>query len=181
VTRVIDPGSPLAVGDIILAVDGAPVRASSPADEDVFAAMIRRARIGMTVTLTIDRNGKAKAMTVPVTLIPSPKPARQMASYESRDFEFNARDLVDSDAADPRLRGVSHGVLVESVSQGGWAALGRLAVNDIILQIDGQPIANVADLETRLAAVAKARPASIVLQVRRGIRTVFLEIRPEWR
>ena len=106
--------------------------------------MIRRIKVGTTVTLAIARQGRA--MTVPVTLAPSPKPARQMAKYESGDFEFLARDLVDADAADPRLTGASQGVLVESVSSGGWAALGRLSVGDIILQVDGRAIGNVADL-----------------------------------
>ena len=179
VTRVIDPSTPLAVGDIILAIDGEVVRASSPTDEDLFAAMIRRARIGATVTLTIDRNGRA--MSVPVTLGQTPKLPREMAKLESTDFEFHARDLVDTDAADPRLRGVNRGVLVESVSQGGWAALGRLSVNDIILQVDGHPIASVAELAARLKVITAARPSFVVFQIRRGIRTLFLEIRPEWR
>ena len=179
VTRVIDPATSLAVGDVILAIDGEPVRASAPTDEDVFAAMIRRIKVGTSVTLAIARQGRA--MTVPVTLAPSPKPARQMAKYESAEFEFLARDLVDADAADPRLTGASQGVLVESVSSGGWAALGRLSVGDIILQVDGRAIGNVADLAARLDHLSTSRAAAVLVQVRRGIRTMFLEIRPEWR
>jgi serine protease Do len=179
VTRVIESSSPLAVGDIILAIDGEPVRASSPNDEDVFAAMIRRARIGSTVTLAVDRNGRA--MQLPITLRATPKPSREMATFESADFEFKVRDLVETDAADPRLRGVSRGVLVESVSQGGWAALGRLAVNDIILQVDGHAVGSVADLSGRVQEIVAAKRRSVVLQIRRGIRTLFLELRPEWR
>jgi len=179
VTRVIDPETSLAVGDVILAIDGEPVRASAPTDEDVFAAMIRRIKVGTSVTLAIARQGRA--MTVPVTLAPSPKPARQMAKYESAEFEFLARDLVDADAADPRLTGASQGVLVESVSSGGWAALGRLSVGDIILQVDGRAIGNVADLAARLDHLSTSRAAAVLVQVRRGIRTMFLEIRPEWR
>jgi serine protease Do len=177
VTRVIDPAVPLAVGDVILAIDGNPVRASAPTDEDVFAAMIRRIKVGTAVTLAIQRDGRA--MAVPVTLAASPKPARAMAKYESAEFEFQARDLVEADAADPRLAGATQGVLVESVSSGGWAALGRLAIGDIILQVDGRTVTNVADLAARLDQIATARPATVLVQVRRGIRTLFLEIRKD--
>ena len=179
VTRVIDSSVPLAVGDVIFAIDGEPVRASAATDEDVFSAMIRRFRLGSTVTLTVHRHGSQ--VQLPVTLALSPKLAREMATYDSPEFEFKARDLVDADASDPRLRGVSGGVIVESVSAGGWAALGRLSVNDIILQVDGRPVVDVEALAARMKEIAASRPKSIVLQVRRGIRTVFLELRPEWK
>ena len=175
VTRVIDPATPLAVGDVVVTIDGEPVRASAPTDEDVFAAMIRRFKVGATVQLGVHRQGQTLA--VPVTLAPTPKPARQMAKYESGEFEFLARDLVDADAADPKLSGAGQGVLVESVSSGGWAALGRLSVGDIILQVDGRPIANVASLDAEMRRIATAKPEAVLIQVRRGIRTMFLEIR----
>lgn len=180
VTRVIDAASPLRVGDIILAIDEEPVRVSSPTDEDAFAADIRRYRIGATVSLGVHRGGTD--ITVPVVLGTSPQPARNMPEYEDADFEFRARNLAASDRDDPRVNGqLSAGAYVDSVSQGGWAALARMSVGDVILQVDGQDVANVEDLEARMQAIAAARPASVVFHVRRGIRTLFLEIRPSWK
>ena len=181
VTRVIDDGCPLRVGDIITAIDEEPVRAASPTDEDAFAADIRRYRIGATVALTVHRDGRDIAL--PVVLGTSPDPVRNMPSYEDGQFEFRARDLAASDRNDPRLVSTTgaRGVYVDSVSQGGWAALARMAVGDIILQVDGHDIANVGDLAARMRTIDTGRPASVLFHVRRGIRTVFLEIRPAWR
>ena len=38
VTRLLDPATPLHLGDIILAIDGDPVRATAPNDDDLFAS-----------------------------------------------------------------------------------------------------------------------------------------------
>lgn len=179
VTRPLDESVPLQVGDVILAIDGDPVRATAPSDQEVFAAAIRRYRLSTTVTLTVHRGDRE--ITVPVKLNASPRLAREMARYEDADFEFRARDLAMSDSDDPRLQGVSGGVMVESVSQGGWAALARLRVGDIIQQVDGRVVTSVGDLAARLAATVATRPRSVVFQVRRGVRTLFVEITPAWK
>jgi len=178
VTRTLDESLPLQVGDVILAIDGDPVRATAPTDEEVFATAIRRYRLGATVTLSISRAGTE--MTVPVALKASPKLARDMARYDAVDLEFRVRDLASTDDDDPRLRGVTVGVIVESVSEGGWAALARLRAGDIIQQVDGRAVATVTDLSSYLQTVIPTKPRSVVFQVRRGVRTLFVEMKPEW-
>jgi serine protease Do len=178
VTRTLDDSAPLRVGDVILAIDDEPVGASAPTDEDVFATAIRRYRLGSTVTLTVFRDGAE--LTLPVALQESPRLARDMARHEDADLAFRVRDLTAGDRDDPRLQDVAAGVLVEAVSEGGWAALARLRAGDIIQDIDGQPAADVAAFSTVLRAAVERRPSSIVLQVRRGVRTLFVEIKPEW-
>jgi S1-C subfamily serine protease len=130
------------------------------------------------VTLSISRAGVD--MTVPVALKASPKLARDMARYEAADLEFRVRDLASTDDDDPRLRGVTGGVIVESVSEGGWAALARLRAGDIIQQVDGRAVATVTDLSTYLQTLIPTKPRSVVFQVRRGVRTLFVEMKPEW-
>ena len=180
VTRVLDSKTALRVGDIILSIDGEPVRATAPTDEEVFAASIRRYRIGSTVTLAVHRG--SGDMNLPVVLGTSPRLARDMTPYVDNDFEFRARDMAVSDQDDPRLAGQSdRGVIVESVSQGGWAALARMQVGDIILAVDGQDVPTVDDLSARMKDVLARKPGAVVFQVRRGIRTLFLEIKPSWR
>jgi len=178
VTQVLDAALPLQVGDIILAVDGQVVRASAPTDEEVFFAAIRRAAIGATAQLSVSRGGTA--MTIPVTLGTAPALAREMKRYEDEDFGFRARDLADADRRDPRLEPNVAGVLVDGVTQGSWASLGRLAGGDVIEALDGRPLANVDDLAARFTAIKTARPSSVVLLVRRGVRTVFLDLQPAW-
>lgn len=179
VTRVIDERAGLKVGDVILAIDGEPVRATSPGDEEVFAAAIRRYRIGAGVALTIVRDGRE--IPLPITLAASPKPPREMARYTDRDFEFVARDLTENDRDGRKVPSGTRGVFVESVSRGGWADLAQLDAGDIVLAVDGAPVTSVAQLETAMKAIAPRKPAFVILHVRRGVRTRFIELQPAWK
>ena len=179
VTQVYDAALPLRVGDIILAVDGQAVRATAPTDEDVFATAIRRAAIGATVSLRVSRDGKE--MDVPVTLTVAPPLAREMKRYEDEDFGFRARDLADADRRDPRLDADTTGVLIDGVTNGSWASLGRVSAGDVILAIDGRNVTNVEDLAARLKEIRASRPAAVVVFVRRGVKSLFLELQPTWQ
>ena len=113
VTRLLDPSTPLHLGDVILAIDGDPVRATAPNDDDLFAAAIRRYRVGASVKLTVNRDGAE--LTLPVTLGQTPTQPREMKWYADPVFEFRARDVAEADREDPRI-GSATGVLVSSTS-----------------------------------------------------------------
>ncbi len=179
VTRVLDEKAPLRVGDIILAIDGDPVPATALNDEDVFGAAIRQRRVGASVNLTVNRDGKQQI--VPVSLDQTPSQPREMKSYDDAVFEFRARDVAEVDQEDPRLKDLLGAVLVDSVAVRGWAALGHLTGGDVILALDGRPVQNVSDLETRMKDIEARQPSSIVFEVKRGIRTMFIELQPAWK
>jgi serine protease Do len=178
VTRVLDSSTPLHVGDLILAIDGDPVRATAPTDDDLFASEIRRYKVGASVKLTINRDGSE--LSLPVTLGQTPTQPREMKWYADPVFEFRARDVAEADREDPRVANAK-GVLVESVAVRGWASLGRLNGGDLILSIDGRPVADVDTLKARMTDIEARKPASIVFEIRRGIRTMFIEIQPAWK
>jgi hypothetical protein len=70
---------------------------------------------------------------------------------------------------------------VDAVREGGWAALGHLADGDVLLAIDDEAVPNVEAVQKKMLAITKARPRSVVLKVRRGIRTFFIELETGWR
>ena len=181
VTRLLPEGgaSGLNVGDIITAIDGTAVQASQPSDLDLFATMIRQYRIGSTVELSIVRGTAPQKLSV--KLAASPRLPREMKKYEDHDFEFRVRDLATADRLTPDLGDVQQGVLVEAVAEGGWAALSHLADGDVIVAIDGEPVADVATVQQKMERVARDKPASVVLKVRRGIRTFFVEMQTGWK
>jgi serine protease Do len=181
VTQVLRDGAAvgLQVGDIITAIDGTPIQASQPSDSDLFATMIRQYRIGSTVELSV-RHG-TEDRKVSVTLETSPRLPREMRKYEDREFEFRVRDMAAADRTATGLPEGQPGVLVDAVREGGWAALGHLADGDVILAIDGDPVAEVAAVQQRMERVARERPQSIVMKVRRGIRTFFVELQTGWK
>jgi S1-C subfamily serine protease len=116
-----------------------------------------------------------------VTVGAAPPLAREMKRYEDEDFGFRARDLADADRRDPRLDRNLSGVLVDGVTNGSWASLGNLAAGDVILAIDGRDVTNVEDLAARLKEIRVARPSSVVVFVRRGVKSLFLDLQPAWR
>ena len=179
VTRLLDEATPMKVGDVILAIDGEPVRATALNDDELFATAIRRNRVGASVALTIVRDGTEQRL--PVTLTPTPSLPREMKSYEDPVFEFRARDVADVDQQDPRFKGSIGSVLVESVVARGWAALSRLVGGDVILSIDRRAVKNVDDLRSRMEDIATRQPDSVVFEVKRGIRTMFIEMQPAWK
>jgi len=181
VTRVL--GGPAAaagiqVGDIITAVDGDPVQASQPSDSDLFATMIRQYRIGSTVKLSLLRGRDERQLEV--KLETAPRLPREMKKYEDPNFEFRVRDVTTSDQSEKSWAEGQSGVLVEAVREGGWAALGHLADGDMLLEIDGTAAANVEAVQKQMEVIAERKPAAVVLKVRRGIRTLFVELQSGW-
>ena len=92
-------------------------------------------------------------------------------------LEFATRDVAFDDRVRLQLAPTSKGVLVESVVPSGWAALSGLRGDDLILQVDGKPVATVAELKAaREAAAGSGREWWVLLVERRG-QTLFVELK----
>jgi serine protease Do len=169
----------LKVGDIIVAVNGTRVAAAEAHDVEVLPAMIRQLRIGSTAALTVLRDGKE--VPVAVELSASPALPREMKRYRDENFEFTARDITFFDRVDQHWAADQTGALVQDVNEGGWAAVGNLAPGDLIVAVDGGAVAGVEALEAAMKGIAQRRAQSVMLQVRRGIHNVFVELRPAWK
>ena len=174
VTRVMGPTKDLLVGDVITAIDGDPVQASQASDADMFHTMIRQYKIGSTVTLTTWRGTQERQ--VKVALVSSPRLPREMKKYEDPTFEFRVRNISETDRRELGVTEAQRGVLVETVREGGWAALAHLADGDILLAIDGEAVGDVAEVQKKMEKIAASKPRAVVLQVRRGVRSFFVEM-----
>ena len=92
------------------------------------------------------------------------------------------RDIAAADRVSARLPADQAGVLVDAVREGGWAALGHLADGDMLLDDrwrgGGQRRSGTEeDGQDR----RRRSRGSVVLKVRRGIRTFFVELETGWR
>lgn len=168
----------LQVGDLILAVDNEPMTATSPEHHEELAAFIREYTAGDAVDIKVKRGDGE--LTLPVTLAEAPKLAREMKKYQDEVFEFTARDITFFDRASEKWAQEQTGVLVEQVKPGGWAALGDLVTSDLIIGIDDQPVNTVDDVREKMAAITENAREYVVFKVRRGIRTLYLELEPKW-
>ena len=103
-----------------------------------------------------------------------------LASHECKTLEFNARDLGQEDRVARKLPDDFKGVLVTAITPAGWAALGGLATGDILLAIDGKPVDSIETLKSVLAELEKNARSPVVMFVRHGITSRYIELEPTW-
>jgi serine protease Do len=168
-------------GDFITAVDDEKLTASGAEHEDELSTLIRQYDIGATVQLTILRGKDNSPTKVPVALARSPKLKREMKKYRNDDFEFTARDIAFFDAAEEQWKPGQHGALIEEVKPGSWAELGSLYMDDLVVEVDGQPVNDVESLKKIMDQIATDKKTFVVMKVLRGIHTAFLELEPTWK
>ncbi len=182
VTRV-HPGSNaekagLETGDLVLKLDGMVISASRPEESDVFSSLIRQYKIGSEVALSVRRD--AEDLEIKVPLETGHETAADLASYECESLEFNARDLGQEDRVSRKLGEDFKGVLVTGTTPAGWAALGGLSNGDIILSMDGKPVDSIESLKSTLADLSNRSRTPILMFVRNGISTRYIELEPSW-
>lgn len=177
------PGSPaerggLKVGDVIIAVDDIPVEVSEPTDIDVFPVMIRRYDVGAKVVMKILRNGRERV--VPVELGRSPVPPSEVAKFSDEHSEFVVRDIAFMDRITMKWDGQISGVIVDAVTNGGWAALANISYGDLIVEVDGRVVHDVDAFKSLMKDITDRKQSPIVLKVLRGIHYYYVEMEPTW-
>ncbi len=168
----------LKTGDLLLKLDGNVIPTSRPEESDVFAALIRQYRIGSEVSLSVRRG--SEDLVIKVALDARPEGTSELASVDCETLEFNSRDLGQSDRVSEKLPDDFKGVLITAVTPAGWAALGGLAAGDILISLDGKTVDSMDALKPILADLEKNLRSPIVLFVRRGITTRYIELEPTW-
>ena len=168
----------LEVGDIITALDGEKLTASAPEHYDELPTLIRQYKVGSSAELSVLRGDDD--LTIPVELIRAPKANREMKKHRNEQFEFTVRNVSFFDKAREKWDEDQHGVLVDEVKPGGWAALGGLNVGDLVLEVEGAALEDVDAFEKVMGEVVSAKPDLVVLQVLRGIHTIYIEFEPKW-
>ena len=168
----------LKVGDIFLKLDGEVIPASTASDQDTFDNLIRQYKSGSTAELEGVRSGKPLKLSA--TLARQPKPASELAEYKDDRFEFTARELSLNDRLEAKLDEADQGVRIANVQNAGWAALAGLSSGDTLIAIDGQNVSGLEALKGTMLKLRETKPRRVMLYVKRGIRTFFLELEPKW-
>ena len=180
VTQILPGGdaSGLRIGDVVTKVDDALVEASEPQDADVFDALLRGYKPGSKAVLAVLRDGKPMELTV--TVKEAPQLENELRVYEDVALEFRARDISYLDRVKRRWPKETTGALVSQVDAGGWASVGGLRSDDLVLAVDGKTVRDVKELERELKPLKEKKPGEVVFFVRRGVQTVFVEVQPAW-
>jgi serine protease Do len=167
-------------GDLLLKLDGRVINARRPEDSEVFPELILAYPVDATIELTGQRDGQPQTWSV--ALAPRPIDDSELREFKDEQFEFTARQLstAQRDRMKDELGEEPAGISVMKVEPSGWAALGGLAPDDVILTIDGAPMNEIDALKAKLLSLRDSKPRSVVFGIRRGPRTGFLEIEPRW-
>jgi serine protease Do len=168
----------LQVGDLIVELDGEPIRTSYQEDYEVFPTMVRQYKIGSEVELTVLRGDDERKIKVKLPV--SQRLEREMKKYRDDRFEFTVRNVAFLDKVRAKWEPDVQGVLVHEVVKGGWAALGNLAVDDLIKEVDGQPVTDVDSMKEIMEKIAEREPEHVLFHVLRGIHNMFIELEPDW-
>lgn len=131
-------------GDIITAANGIPIPPARAAEDiPLFNRIILEAPIGSDITMKGTRDGQPMTWTV-TTIEREPAQPREK---ELLSWGITALDLTKL-RAQALHRSDNRAAVVQSLSAGGAAAAAKPAITpgDLILQVGGKPVANLADL-----------------------------------
>lgn len=167
----------LAVRDVIVAVEGEPLKVERSEDLDRFRNRITTLPPGETVTLAIYRDGKRRQERVRLT--GAPRSVDLAAKKQFSDLGVEVRELTRDILYEFDLPLDAEGVYVYQVDRASPAGLGGLEAGTIIERINRETIGDLADLEKRLADFRESGVKHLMIEVRQPRTTdiVFVDIK----
>jgi serine protease Do len=150
-------------GDVILSVDGRPVRNSGE-----LPPMIADVKPGTTTQIEIWRKGERKTIPVTVDTLKTEQTARAPAEASQGRLGLALRPLTSQERKEA---GVSSGLLVEHA--GGPAAQAGIQEGDIVLSVNRTPVKDIAHMRELVARSGK----QVALLVQRGDAKIFVPIK----
>jgi serine protease Do len=169
----------LAVGDLLLGLDGEPFDATRPQDGEDLRRAVEELGIGDPARLAVRRDGRS--LEVAVALEARPLGAEEARRSRQEEFEFSVRELTFLDRIEQHWERDQSGVVVTDVTSGGWAHMAGLKTGDLVTAVGEARVADVAGFEGAMKKVVAARPAVVALHLRRGPRTHFVFLEPDWK
>lgn len=169
-------GSPAeAVGfqrkDVIVSYAGKPVK-----DYDALPLMVANSRIGSQVDIGVLRNGKKMTLSVTIgELKETPSKAESQPRLPNA-IGVVARE-IDEEARIFYGRQSLSGVLVVAVEAGSRAGRSGIERGDVIEEISGKPVHDLASFETAVKELEPDKPALVLVRKREGTR--FLVLKPK--
>ncbi len=176
----VQPSSPaeragLRRGDVILTFNGSPV-----ADSNSLRNQVARVQPGTEVSLTISRDNREQQVRLTLGELPADKTkaAGDSSSGGGGDtgkLGISVEPLTPALAARLNLPAGTQGLVVTDIDPVGPAAEAGMRENDVIEEVNRQPVRSVADLQS---AVGRAGAKPSLLLVNRGGNSIFLSVRP---
>jgi serine protease Do len=159
-------------GDVITAVDGAPVT-----DARDLARRIGALAPKATVKLAVLHKGSEKTVTLTLGEMPAVKEARAEANVPSDSGAVDLAKLGLTLAPAARVAGSgSEGVVVTGVDSSGVAAERGFSTGDVILEVAGKSVSTPADVREVVASARTEGKRSVLVRVKKGDNTRFVAL-----
>jgi Do/DeqQ family serine protease len=159
--------------DVITQIDGAPVATDTQLQHEIL-----KKKVGQNVELGVWRKGQTMKIAVTTGELPNdlgrppplpPAPPTEPRQEDINRFGLQVQELTKEVATRLKLK-VERGVIVTDVADNSIAASQDIQREDVITEVDGKPVTNVASFRD---ALVKADPSKGILLYldRKGSRT----------
>jgi serine protease Do len=159
--------------DVITSVDGQPVTSDTQLQHEIL-----KKKIGQNVELGVWRKGQTMKIAVTTGELPNeigrqaalqPTPPSAAQPEEIDRFGLQVQELSKEVASRLKLK-AQQGVIVTDVEENSIAAAQGIEREDVITEVDGQPVTNVTGFRNALAKADPTRGVLLYLD-RKGSRT----------
>jgi serine protease Do len=157
-------------GDVIVEFDGTSVKESAD-----LPLIVARTPVGKKVVLEFIRDGRREKARVSVGELPDAETAAEEEGGEAAEFGMTVQTLTPEIAESLGVANDLKGVVVASVESGSPAEEAGLRRRDVILEVNRQPVGDLAEYREALRLAAKDK--SVLFLVRRGENTIFLALK----
>ena len=156
------------VGDVIVEFDGHAVK-----DSTELPLLVARTPVGKSVKVKIIHDKSPSIVSVKINEL---KDEEVVAAGKEENFGVTVQALTPEIAESLGLSNDVKGVVVSAVEQGSTADDAGLRRGDVILEVNRQPVKDLAGYHKALQSTGKGK--SVLFLVRRGDNTVFLALKP---
>ena len=157
------------VGDVIVEFDGHAVK-----DSTELPMLVARTGVGKTVGMKVLREKGAESLTVTIGELKEEEEA--VATGKEEGFGLTVQPLTPDIAENLGLPTDTKGVVVSGIESGSAADDAGLHRGDVILEVNREPVKDLASYRKALKGMAKGK--SVLFLVRRGENTIFLALKP---
>lgn len=182
VTRVYPDGpaarAGVAVGDLIVATLGAPVRPAGLKETSALDLRVRNAERGAPFPVEVWRPDGVRRFQL--DLVEQPLPAERAERHWDELLRLVLRELTFYDRIERNLPADQAGVLVERAESGGLGGLANLREGDLIVRVGQSEVRDIEGFEQAMREAGRKKEPKLSFLVKRGADTRLLFTESPW-